>query len=132
VSPRRRRDGRSADELIRDIHEALVDAEDHILSVGVDEFMEDRVLRGLARDVLNRVRTAVLDLDRGTLGRMPEFVASDIAELRNLAVYEYGLEADELVYRTLRNAVPQWRSGIDRARHRSGSGGGSQRRVSGR
>jgi hypothetical protein len=42
-------------------------------------------------------------------------VADEIAAIRNLAVYDYLEEADELVYRTLRNGVPHWRSGAERA-----------------
>lgn len=116
MNARRRGGGRSTSEPLIDIHEALADAEEFILPLAVDEFMADRKARGLARDVLNRIRTAVLALDRKVLGSMPEFVPDEIAGLRNLAVYDYGMEADEFVYRTLRNAVPKWRAGIDRVR----------------
>lgn len=116
MTARRRTSGRDAADLLADIHEALVDAEQFILPLAVDEFMADRKARGLARDGLNRIRTAVLALDRQIVGSMPEFVPDEIAGLRNLAVYDYGMEADEFVYRTLRNAVPKWRTGIDRVR----------------
>lgn len=116
MTARRGPGGRDAEHLLADIHEALADAEEFILPLAIDEFMADRKGRGLARDVLNRIRTAVLGLDRKVLGSMPEFVADEIAGLRNLAVYDYGMEADEFVYRTLRNAVPKWRAGIDRVR----------------
>lgn len=123
MTARRKRARRSTEDLVPDIHEALVDAEEFVLTLAVDEFMDDRKARGLARDVLNRIRTAVLALDRKVLASMPEFVSSEIAGLRNLAVYDYGLEADEFVYRTLRNSVPKWRTGIDRVRHGFGPDG---------
>lgn len=116
MTARRRRTHRGAQDLVIDIHEALADAEAFVLPLDIDGFMADRKARGLARDVLNRIRTAVVALDRKVLGSMPEFVPDEIAGLRNLAVYDYGLEADEFVYRTLRNAVPKWRVGIDRVR----------------
>lgn len=121
MSARRRRDRtpkhqRAQRQLLDDIGEALDDAEDLVLSLDLDAFLEDRRTRGLARDVLNRVRTAVQRLDRQTLGRMPEFVGDQIADIRNLAIYEYGTDADELVYRTLANSVPAWRTGLERAR----------------
>lgn len=118
MSARRKRGNRRPSELLADIHEALADAEEFLLPLTIDEFMADRKARGLARDVLNRIRTVVLALDRRTLGAMPEFVPDEIAGLRNLAVYDYGMEADEFIYRTLRNAVPKWRVGIDRVRDR--------------
>lgn len=120
MTARRRSASRSTSRLLADTHEALSDAEEFVLPLSVDEFMTDRKARGLARDILNRVRTAVLALDRKVLGSMPEFVPDEIAGLRNLAVYEYSMEADEFVYRTLRNAVPKWRTGIDRVRGAAG------------
>lgn len=119
----RRKSHRSAHNLLNDIHEALADAEAFVLPLDIDDFMADRKARGLARDVLNRIRTAILALDRKVLGSMPEFVPDEIAGLRNLALYDYGLEADEFVYRTLRNAVPKWRAGVDRTRHASDGDG---------
>lgn len=116
MTARRSSGGQDTEDLLAAIHEALADAEEFILPLPVDEFMADRRARGLARDVLSRIRTAVLRLDRQVLGSMPEFVTDEIAGLRNLAVYDYGMEADEFVYRTLRNAVPKWRAGIDRVR----------------
>lgn len=74
---------------LTDLDEALIDAERFVVPLDVDDFMNDRKARGLARDVLNRVRTAVSKLDRKTLGAMPEFVPAEIAELRNLAIYDY-------------------------------------------
>lgn len=121
MSARRRRDRapkhqRTQRQLLDDIGEALSDAEDLVLSLDLDAFLDDRRTRGLARDVLNRVRTAVQRLDRQTLGRMPEFVSDEIADIRNLAIYEYGTDADELVYRTLSNSVPASRTGLERGR----------------
>jgi uncharacterized protein with HEPN domain len=120
MSARRRRDRapkhqRTRRQLLDDIGEALDDAEQLVLSLGLAAFLDDRRTRGLARDILNRVRTAVQRLDRQTLGRMPEFVSDEIADIRNLAIYEYGTDADELVYRTLANSVPAWRTGLERA-----------------
>lgn len=108
---------------LTDLDEALIDAERFVVPLDVDDFMDDRKARGLARDVLNRVRTAVSKLDRKTLGAMPEFVPAEIAELRNLAIYDYGMDADELVYRTLQNSVPKWRRGVDRVVHDVGPDG---------
>ncbi|MBW3605625.1 MAG: hypothetical protein KY460_12105 [Actinobacteria bacterium] len=123
MTARRRPGRRSVEDLLTDIHEALADAEGFVLPLAIDDFMADRKARGLARDVLNRIRTAVIALDRKALGPMPEFVHDEIAGLRNLAVYDYGMEADEFVYRTLRNAVPKWRVGIDRVRYGSDADG---------
>lgn len=94
---------------------ALNDAEELVLAVGLQTFLDDPLRRAAGRDALNRVRTAVQKLDAATLRLMPEVVADEIAAIRNLAVYDYLEEADELVYRTLKNGVPQWRSGAERA-----------------
>lgn len=96
---------RTRRQLLDDIGEALDDAEQPALSLGLAAFLDDLRTRGLARDILNRVRTAVQRLDRQTLGRMPEVVSDEIADIRNLAIYEYGTDADELVYRTPANSV---------------------------
>lgn len=114
---------RSMEQRLADLDEALTDAERFVLPLDIDDFLDDRKARGLARDVLNRVRTAVSKLDRKTMGTMPEFVPAEIAELRNLAIYDYGVDADELVYRTLQNSVPNWRRGVDRAVHGAGPDG---------
>lgn len=119
---RRPKSQRTQRQLLNDIGEALDDAEQFVLAIDLDAFLDDRKVRGLARDVLNRVRTAVQRLDRQTLGRMPEFVRDEIADIRNLAIYEYGTDADELVYRTLANSVPAWRIGLERATQAGASG----------
>lgn len=81
---------------------ALNDAEELVLAVGLQTFLDDPLRRAAGRDALNRVRTAVQKLDAATLRLMPEVVADEIAAIRNLAVYDYLEEADELVYRTLK------------------------------
>jgi uncharacterized protein with HEPN domain len=105
---------RSDARLLEDLEGALADAEAYVLPLSLHEFLADRRTRGLARDVLNRIRTAAQGLGSDALRTMPELVPDDLAELRNLAVYEYVTDADDLVYRTLSNGVPKWRAGLDR------------------
>lgn len=103
-------------DVLDDLKRALDDADELVLAVELGAFLEDRLRRAAGRDAINRIRTSVQKLDQSTLRHMPEVVADDIAGIRNLAIYEYLEDADELVYRTLSNGVPSWKDGVQRAR----------------
>jgi uncharacterized protein with HEPN domain len=109
-------------EWITSFHNALAVVEDHILPLSDEEFLESDLLQRAAFGAFEEIRTAAQHLSRATLGAMPEVPAGDIADVRNLALYEYPTHKATLLLRTLRNQAASWRSGIDRVRSETRDG----------
>lgn len=87
MTPRKkqRHDGsaqRPQHHVLDDLERALADADEFVLAVALDDFLEDRLRRAAGRDAINRIRTAVQKLHQTTVRLMPEVVADDIAGIR--------------------------------------------------